>query len=912
MNIFNLITGANKQTNKRENKRNSLKSLLYSSLVLIALLSVVSCACENPIGPDGVPTPTTNTPNFSLSETNYVLTERPLHIVSIPENSLTRTISFDANILDLYLSRGYNPNDFSITHLDGVDVDVLDTDSLTIDVSAKTISGLIKLNQRLDFENPSDRGENSGDNDYEVAIFRVMSETSSNDFKLIVRITDAVDPKKLEILIDSYHLDDINQQRGIRELYLYEDSRVIAPLMGSDSNNFLTANLVADTSFLGDVDASTDLTKLYDQNDRIDAFLTATTVNSNSKTYHRLVIDFTEELYIQKVAIRGRQVGGYYGFVFILRDKNDHIISVHQASNPLSRGSGSDGNATSTYDFIPSYYYSSPITNFGITLDNIHFDISENTTNIILVDNFVVSPGYEYERGFVSIDPGADIDKFNVGDLYFLDNELVGLSFKTAPDAEDEQDADGDNTYDLGTVTITNVDGGRLTFALPVRVVNIPATISLHSNSVSYELSIYTSNIIDLTEIVNPSNFDNALNLERGTYNYQLTGTDASYFRIVGNLLKTVNNFGFKNTYENNGEYNVQVNYLPEGGGTEATLDVNIQIADPLWREITSSAPWAARHNFQSVVLTNGDILVMGGWVFSHTRPAGGGVQYISTSTNDVWHSGDRGYSWNNVNASAPWTTRRSFQAVVLTNNDILVMGGASGVNNGYGDQILNDIWLSSDQGRNWRLISIDAQWGARSDFQAVVLNNNDILVMGGKGTDYESESSAVYLSKDSGSSWSLISSNHWSPRRAFQSVVLTNNDILVMGGSSGHFTRFRDVWRSRDGGTNWNQESPPTWDHRCYFQSVVSLNNDVFVMGGNLSGGYTSGNVWMKKWDVDTAWSRTKIWPPFSREGQWLPRESFQSIILPNNSVLIMGGHRSWSSYSDIWTLESDNSLIE
>ena len=907
---------------------NPLKSLLYSSLVLIVLLAVVSCACENSMGPDNVINPTNG---GIINPTNgSILIERPLYIVSIPENSITRTVSIDTNILDLYISGVYAPDDFSVTHLDGVDAGIIDRDSLDINLSNKTISGTIALRQRLDFENPSDGGENSRNNDYEVALFRVMSETSSNDFKLIVRITDASDPKKLEILIDSYHLDDINQQRGIRELYLYEDSTVIAPLMGSDPNSFLTADLVEDTSFLGDVDASTDLSRLYDQNDRVDAFLTATTINNNSKTYHRLSIDFTEELYIPKVAIRGRQLGGYYGFVFILRDKNDHIISVHQASNPLSRGSGSDENATSTYDFVVDYYDNQyPITNFGIIVDNMHFNISENTTNVLLIDNFFVASGYEYERGFVSINPGADIDKFNTNDLYFLDNELVGLSFKTGPDAEDEQDADSNNVYELGTVTITNVDGGRLTFDLPVQVVNIPHTISLQSNTVNYAVDIVTSNIItDLTEVVAASNFENEINLGRGTYSYALTGADASYFKIVGNSLRTVNNFGFKSVYENNGRYAFQVIYSSEGGGSSATLNINIQIVEPQWKKIQWSGwrpnMWPARDHFQSVVLNNGDILVLGGK---------GSEQYTNNSRNDIWRSRNGGYTWENITWSAPWPVRTHFQAVVLTNNDILIMGGQNLTHGSYynvthNSELKNDIWRSSDGGLTWQQIPATDHWPARSGFQAVVLTNNDILVMGGFTASFSSKND-IWRSSDGGLTWQQIpATDHWPAKVEFQAIVNNNNDILVMGGAGEIHNS--DVWLSQDSGLNWTKIS--TISSRWGFQAVVLTNSELLFMNGFASapdgGQYFRYGIFRSS-DMGTNWN----WDPILRvktstksiEGHyyyknghtpWGYRNGFQSVVVPNNNVLFMGGTRGSSSgffgQNDVWALEYFNPFIK
>ena len=863
------------QTNERINV-NPLKSLLYSFLLLIVLLSVVSCGCANPVEPNNNDTNSINTDPINTTPTNYVLVERPLYIVSSPENSLTKTIFINTNILDLYLSSGYNADDFSITHLDGVDVGIIDTNALDIDLNDKIISGTIQLNQRLDFENPIDKGENSGDNDYEVALFRVISETSSNDFKLIVRITDLVaEPKKLEILIDSFHLDDINQQRGIRELYLYEDSGAIAPILGDDSNNFLASNLIEDVYVWGD-DATTDLSRLYDQNDRVDAFLTDTSVNSNSNTYHRLIIDFTEELNIQKVAIRGRQIGGYYGFVFILRDKNDHVIYVHQTSNPLSWGSGFDASATSTYDFVANYDNFTPISDFDIRLNNSDFSIIENTTNVVSGNSFSVSIGYEYERGFVSIEPGVDIDKFNTNNMFFIENELHGLSLKTIPDYENPTDANSNNVFELGRVTITNVDGGHTNFDFRVGVFDIPSMVFLLSNSVNYTVSLYTSNVIDnLLDLVDDTLVDLSGDV---TYNYELSGPDADYFEVFLNTVKTKDRFGFRSIYENDGVYEFEVSYIPDDSGSNRVLEVRVQIVEPEWREITSSAPWVSRNCFQAVVLTNDDILVMGGQIETS----------LIYQINDIWRSRDGGQNWSKITSDATWNDRENFQAVVLNNNDILVMGGLQ-YDGGY--RYFNDVWLSKDEGVSWTRITASAPWSPRSMFQAVVLTNNDILIMGGYSYAYDSTSDPnnhihndIWISTNGGSNWNIVTTSaSWGRRHDFQAVVLTNNDVLVLGGSSvfASTNGLDDVYRSRDGGMNWTRLTASAgWEFRNSSQSVVLPNNTILFMGGKRSSGSASASREHYTNAVFSSHNGGSDWGKITTTDHWASRALFQAIF--------------------------------
>ena len=876
--------------------------------LFVCLFVVVGCP-TNTTGPE--PTePTTNTNPTNTNPTNGngngntvdIPVERPLHVISIPENTITRSVSIDTNILDLYLSSGYNADDFSITHLSGIDENIIDVNALNFNGKEKTLSGTIVLKQRLDFENPTDGGENSGDNDYEVATFRVMSETSSNDFKLIVRITDlTAEPQKLEILVDSLHLDEINEKRGIREIYLYEDKNVMDPLMGDDSNNFLIADLVESRSVRGDVDASTDLTKLYDRNDRVDAFLTATPVNNSGDTYHRLTLNFTEEVNIQKVGIRGRQIGGYYGFVFILRDKDNNIIYVHRVSHSLSRGSGSDETATSTYAFIADYIGFPIISDFRISLDNMYFDIAENTTNVILIDNFSVARGYEYERGFVSIDPGVDFDKFNTDDLYFLNNELVGLSFKVVPDAEDKQDADSNNVYELGTVTISNFDGGSLNFSLPVRVVNIPSIVSLHSNAITITIdpstSIVIENLADTNYLVS-SDLSDALNLGLGTYNYEISGTDGDLFETIGNKLITKNGLGL-GAYTRDMNRFLKVRYIPENNRASSTLDVTVQTSTA-WQKI-NAGKLGYRSDHQVVVLNNGDIIVLGG-------KEGGDSRY-----QDVVRSRDGGTNWSLVTRSVPWYGQIYFQAVALNNDDILVMGGSQGIFASPN----NRVYRGRDGGANWEFVTY-APWAGRKDFQAVVLNNGDILVMGGANTvggwysgGHDKQANPVndiWKSSDDGVTWSQIpASNHWAPRYGFQAVVLDNDDILVMGGSYelsrwGVRKTLGDIWKSEDGGTNWTAipNNGNRWPHRYRFQSTVLPNGDLLVMGGyhqhTQFRRYGSiEDIWISK-DGGNSW--TDISQP-QHLPRWRDRDSFSATALPNGQCLLIGGYKSIQHYS-------------
>ncbi len=259
------------------------------------------------------------------------------------------------------------------------------------------------------------------------------------------------------------------------------------------------------------------------------------------------------------------------------------------------------------------------------------------------------------------------------------------------------------------------------------------------------------------------------------------------------------------------------------------------------WSQISISNHWGRRERFQAVTLNNGHILVMGGAV-SSTDLSDSSISRV----NDIWLSKDNGRNWSQIPAANHWSPRYDFQAVVLGNGDVLVMGGDVGGNVDSG--LSADIYLSKDGGSNWSQIPASNHWSPREGFQAVVLGNGDVLVMGGEGVGSYDYNSAVYLSKDSGTNWSLITTNGFSPRSDFQTMVLDNNDILLLGGlydeieANGFFyniNHYSSVTMSSDGGTNWNemldQDGGLYYPARYAFQAVVLENNDVLVLGGRV-----------------------------------------------------------------------------
>jgi uncharacterized repeat protein (TIGR02543 family) len=128
---------------------------------------------------------------------------------------------------------------------------------------------------------------------------------------------------------------------------------------------------------------------------------------------------------------------------------------------------------------------------------------------------------------------------------------------------------------------------------------------------------------------------------------------------------------------------------------------------------VTSDDFWSVRAALTSVVLPNGDVLVMGG-------------DDGSDCLNDIWRSTDGGATWTELTEHAGWTPRWMHTSVVLPDGSVLVMGGGDDSTN------FSDVWRSTDGGTTWIELTEHAEWIPRIMHTSVVLPDGGVLVMGG------------------------------------------------------------------------------------------------------------------------------------------------------------------------------------
>jgi hypothetical protein len=283
------------------------------------------------------------------------------------------------------------------------------------------------------------------------------------------------------------------------------------------------------------------------------------------------------------------------------------------------------------------------------------------------------------------------------------------------------------------------------------------------------------------------------------------------------------------------------------------------------------------------VVLPDGSIVVMGGGDRNGYR-------------NDVWRSEDRGATWTQMTASAGWQTRKGQVTVAMPDGSIILMGGESRLS--YATWVDNEVWRSDDKGATWTHVT-NAGWAARVTFTGVVIPDGSIVIMGGY-LKYEGYADDVWRSADKGATWAQANSNNrWPARSHFSSVVLPDGSIVIMGGYNGTADR-NDVWRSEFQGATWSRMTDTAgWSAREDHSSVTLPDGSIVLMGG--------GDSKTEKNDVWRSVDKGKTWTQMTGSAGWSAREGQSSVLLPDGSIVLMGGGNGWRTVlkDDVWRSE-------
>jgi PGF-pre-PGF domain-containing protein len=193
-----------------------------------------------------------------------------------------------------------------------------------------------------------------------------------------------------------------------------------------------------------------------------------------------------------------------------------------------------------------------------------------------------------------------------------------------------------------------------------------------------------------------------------------------------------------------------------------------------------------------------------------------------------------------------------------------------------------------------WTEIYLSERWSARSRHSSVVLPDGSIVLMGGLGISYDYYND-TWWSIDNGANWTLMNSSAgWPSRHSFSSVVLPDGSIVLMGGVRTGSNYYNDTWRSIDNGANWTlMNSSAGWSARQGHSSVVLPDGSIVLMGGYV-GATRFNDVW-RSTDNGANWDLITSTPG------WLARNGHSSVVLPDGSIVLMGGY-SGVYNNDTW----------
>ena len=181
------------------------------------------------------------------------------------------------------------------------------------------------------------------------------------------------------------------------------------------------------------------------------------------------------------------------------------------------------------------------------------------------------------------------------------------------------------------------------------------------------------------------------------------------------------------------------------------------------------------------------------------------GLQVGGPGLNDIWMSSDQGRNWKRqggIPVGSP--PGRSSASLLIQRSPVLqkdIMYYFGGFSRGGPQPALyhNDVWASSDLGRTWKQITDRAPWIERDNFNAEITKEGLIVFAGGFNS--RGALNDVWVSADGGFSWTqCVAEAQFSDRRWHATAMDNNGFLYLLGGEEredGVDVKQNDVWRS-------------------------------------------------------------------------------------------------------------------
>ena len=215
--------------------------------------------------------------------------------------------------------------------------------------------------------------------------------------------------------------------------------------------------------------------------------------------------------------------------------------------------------------------------------------------------------------------------------------------------------------------------------------------------------------------------------------------------------------------------------------------------------------------------------------------------------------------------------------------------------------------WFFGDETytQAWTQQTASAGWTARSGHTSVAMPDGSIVLMGGYGGGiaywsggkaFLDKKNDVWRSTDNGATWTQMTANAgWVVREGHTSVAMPDGSIVLMGGSdSGNWGK-NDVWRSTDNGATWTQMTANAgWTPRVRHSSVVMPDGSIVLMGG-----YDNSNIFRN--DVWRSTDNGATWTQMTASSGWSGRYGPSSVAMPDGSIILIGGYAHGYA-NDLW----------
>ena len=207
------------------------------------------------------------------------------------------------------------------------------------------------------------------------------------------------------------------------------------------------------------------------------------------------------------------------------------------------------------------------------------------------------------------------------------------------------------------------------------------------------------------------------------------------------------------------------------------------------------NAPFVPREAAACAVDSKGVLYVVSGSINDN--------DVIENYLNDVWMSSNGGKDWKQRTLSAPFSRRGQADMDVLKTTafggtDVLYFGNGYGLKPGSANR-LNDIWVSANGGQAWQMVTANAPYYGRQDSQLLITNSGALVVVAGDtGINSPGNTNDIWASLDGGYTWALCNMTAgFTPREDHVTTFDKSGYLWVMQGEAPFTPMLNDVWRS-------------------------------------------------------------------------------------------------------------------